>query len=112
MSVTPPADTYQVTAIKMMKANIVQIVAVLDRYAGTSSSSEPKKQGLGRDQIRALRKPLDQYLAGIAASRHWSASMLQLWQQFDATWKDGKGDWTKSAQIAKVLKGIFNNIEA
>ncbi len=99
-------ETGQAEYVAKMKKNTRGIVAALTPYAG-----KPNKPDTPKDQVNKLSNVFVKYLAGIAASRHWSSNVEETWQKFWKTWKKGDGSWTESLEYAKKLQTIFNDIE-
>ena len=103
---TQPRTTLQGSYVNQMKANIAQIVAVLEEWAGKSG-----KPGFRTAEINSLCEPFDNYLDTIARSRGWASHFTTLWAQFKAAWQDGEGSWTDAKKPAKQLNEHFKQVE-
>jgi hypothetical protein len=103
---TQPRTTLQGGYVNQMKANIAQIVAVLEEWAGTTGKPDFRKA-----EINSLCEPFDQYLDTIARSRQWSTEYVRLWGEFKSVWRNGDGSWTDAKKPAKQLNERFLQVE-
>jgi hypothetical protein len=102
----PSRPSLQAQIVNQMKANIQQIVNVLDEWAG-----KPNKPAFRTAEINSLAEPLDQYLRSIADSRRWSSEFATLWDTFKRKWDDGNGSWSDCKPIAHRLNERFRQVD-
>jgi len=103
---TPSRPSGQSLTVNEMKANIKQIVAVLDEWAGKTG-----KPDFRTAEINKLAEPFDKYLAPIAKSRQWSSQYVTLWEDFKRKWDGGNGSWSDCKPIARQLNERFRQVE-